>query len=50
MTNKNSIILLLAMFLSIGFSANAQKTALLYAEELYEKELIDSAIYHFEVV
>ncbi len=49
MTNKNSIILLLAMFLSIGFSANAQKTALLYAEELYEKELIDSAIYHFEV-
>ena len=47
MTRKN-IFLLLIGFSLLSVAANAQKTALIYAEELLERELIDSAIFHFE--
>jgi hypothetical protein len=47
MTRKN-IFLLLIGFSLLSVASNAQKTALIYAEELLERELIDSAIFHFE--
>ena len=47
MTRKN-IFLLLIGFSLLSIASNAQKTALIYAEELLERELIDSAIFHFE--
>jgi len=47
MTRKNFYLLLIGTFL-LGNSGFAQKSALLNAEELLEKEMIDSSIYYFE--
>ena len=47
MTRKNFYLLLIGTFL-LGNSVFAQKPALVNAEELLEKEMIDSAIFYFE--
>jgi tetratricopeptide (TPR) repeat protein len=48
----NYRIILFLNFLSLSvfcLTLSAQKSSIIYAEELYERELIDSAIYQYEV-